>query len=571
MARTDTASVSLNAADITDTVLGQISVRAEEDQSRTAEFTYLPGAGTYAPEDWLGKAVTIDHVSDPDGSPVTSRIFTGFVNWTDLDETTKVLTVRCTDLLQDYFEALTTDAAILAVITGAKLEDDVFGEREDGWQRAQDALSTVRKSVAKSRAGVVTLTDWAAKGTADFAYTSSGYLHESPIVTFSERREITNSIVLSYQYRYTRNKIREHAFGWAAGPDGGTTPWPTWCDWYENGHDLQTTENIENAGRGTGWPVVGAFVYTHHPVKGTYSCSGGPVVWFGIRVEGPADDDAAQEEARKKIAYTAAWTGRKRFAQTITEAYAITVACAGSVAKYGSIIGEDGAVYSPESDDSGFESSADTEIPAGYSQDAIGDYISDQGDRDKSDDIVECLMQLADNKIAGSHRRNYVEWRTPIEPTIDLDHTAQITAGNVTAKGKAIQIGHDLDMERGEFTTTIKIACSRGGGGSSDSLAAPAPPSTAPTHGAPAGSTQLTNYYGGANDSEDWDDADHEDESYVSGNQSIILTADPAKIYPHRVHVIGPEIEAEARDAVEAGATPSYNVAVPDDVLTVTL
>jgi hypothetical protein len=564
VARTWSVSVSLSAADITARLTGPIEIRAEENQARTATLSFLPAAGSYDPEDWIGAAVTIDHVADPDGTPVSTRVFTGYVNWPDLDETRSVLTLNCSDLLQEYFEDLADDAAIIAVITGSKLSDAVFGLREDGWQRTQDALQTVRAEVHKDRAGTVTLSDWAAAGTADYAYTSSGYLHASPRVTFAQRRELVNSVTLTADYRFTRRKIREHGFGWGMGK--------TWCQWYVNPHDLPTTDMIEQAARGAGWPISGAIFYTHHPELGLYYCNGNPVGWGGVAPDSSdPTDPAAQEEARKKIALSASWTGRKRFAQTITETYEMTVVSPASVGMFGEIVGEDGASLQTDSDDTGWEDSGNTDIPAGFAGDAIGDYIYDEDDRTESANMLECLLQLADHRIAASHRRNFVEWQVPIEPELDLAHTAQITAGRVSAKGKVAQLGHLLDLPNGRAVTTVKIACSRGGAGDQDDLTAPSAPDTSPTHGAPASATSLQTYIGGNDTVDDWVDGDYDGASYFSGNQGWITTVDVNKIYPQRVQVVGPEIEEEARQSVSASVQPVYGVAVPDDTLTVTL
>lgn len=564
MARTWSATVTVGGADVTASVTGTIQVRAEENQARTADVSFLPATGTFDPEDWIGVAVLIDHVADPDGTPASTRIFTGNCNWPELDDTTSVLTLHCSDLLQESFEAM-DDATILSTITGSKLSDEVFGEREDGWQRAQDALTTVRSEIHKSRTGTLTLTDWAAKGTADYGYTSSGYLHESPRVTYAQRRELVNSISLEYQHRYDRFKIRNHDFSWSHG---------NFCGWLTGDFfPLPKTEMVKTAIEGAGWPVHGNIVFTHLPEQGTYNCGGTQIIWGGVVPDtgGIVIDTAAQEELRTGLAFSATWAARKRFVQTITEDYSITVSCAGSITLFGTAVGEDGANLSVDSNGNEWADSDDTDIPAGFTQDAIDDYVADQMTRADSDNVVECLIQHADHRIAGSHRRNYVRWQVPCEPALDLEHTAQITAGKVTAKGKVFQVQHTLDLVAGSAITAVQIACSRGGGGTSDALDAPTPPSTAPTHQAPATSTTVDTHIGGNDTVADWDDADYDGESYVSSNQGVISTVNPLKIYPRRVQIVSPEIEVEATQSGDYTATPTYAVAVPDDTLTVTI
>lgn len=564
MARTWTVTVTVGGVDVSASVTGTIQVRAEENQARTADVSLLPAAGSYDPEDWIGVAVLLDHVADPDGTPVSTRIFTGNCNWPELDDTTSVLTLHCSDLLQESFEAM-DDATILSTLTGSKLSDEVFGEREDGWQRAQDALSTIRGEVHKSRTGALTLTDWAAKATADYSYTAAGILHETPRVTYAQRRELVNSISLAYQFRYDRFKLRNHDFSWSHG---------NFCAWLTGDFfPLPKTEMFKAAISGAGWPVHGNIGFTHLPEAGTYDCGSGPILWGGVVPDtgGLVIDLAAQEELRTGLAFSASWSARRRFVKTITEDYSITVSCAGSITLYGTAVGEDGASLLVESNAAEWTDTDDTEIPAGYTQDAIGDYVSDQMTRADSDNAVECLIQHADHRIAGSHRRNYVRWQVPCEPALDLEHTAQITAGKVTAKGKVFQVQHTLDLVAGSAITAVQIACSRGGGGTSDALDAPTPPSTAPTHQAPATSTTMDTHIGGNDLVLDWDDADYVGESYVSSNQSTISTTDPNKIYPRRVQVVSPEIEVEATESADYTDSPSYAVAVPDDTLSVSI
>lgn len=565
MARTWTVTASIGATDISALITGEVAISAEENQARTATISFLPASGSYVPEDWIGAAVTINYVSSPDASPVSTRVFTGFVNWPDLDETTGVLTLNCSDLLQEYFEDLTTDAQILSVITGAKLADEVFGERDDGWQRAQDALSTVRAEVHKSRTGAVTVTNWAAKATADFVYTQSGYVHETTRVAFNERRSLVNKISLSFEYRYNRHKMRVHSWNWNQGA--------VFCDWVDDQFPWHpSTDMFRTAADGAGWAIVSGMSFDRFPERGNYYCGAQLFQWLGAVADiGGTYDLTAQEEMNNRLAFGASWAACKRFAQTITETYSIDVSSSGSVALFGEIPGEDSASFDVESDDSGWESSDGTSVPAGFSADAIGDYVQDQGDRTGSDNAVVCLIQHADHKIAGSHRGNYVEWQAPIEPALDLDHTAQITSPRVTAKGKVVQIGHTMDLSEGRAVTAIKIACSRGGGGAQSSLAAPTPPSTAPTHTAPDSSTGMDWYIGGTDAAADWSDAAHENESYVSSNIATQTTSNPDKIYPRRVHVVTPEIEDEARDNLEASSSPSYNVSIPDDLLSVSI
>jgi hypothetical protein len=112
--------------------------------------------------------------------------------------------------------------------------------------------------------------------------------------------------------------------------------------------------------------------------------------------------------------------------------------------------------------------------------------------------------------------------------------------------------------------TVVTLAVPRGGGGTSDTLSAPAAPDTDCTHAPPSASTTLDTHIGNddtaPNDDPSW-------EGLVTNYETAHGTPTAEQIYQERWNVTGPDIEDLARAAAEATTQATYNVAIPDGVI----
>lgn len=543
-------SVNLGGVDISSRLTGQITVEAEASTARIGAFIMVPPTGSINPGDWVNSPVTIDHINDPDGVPVVERLFAGFVNRSDYDPVTGIVAFNCTDHLQNHFETM-TEAQILAAIPGGRYSTAVFGDRKDGWSQALDVLNTVSKDYDLNRDGITpTVTDWESKPSPDFSYDESSIIDGSVQLELIRLRDLVNKVVISSKYRYTRLHHRQHRYTWDA--NIGFNPSFEFCDYFFDSYELPTRDMIQSAAEGAGWNVRGGEInFESLPDTGSYTCGGGPVGW------------AITEELQNQLVVEASWFAAKRWSQTITERYTVTVQESGSITQHGELLLEDGAGERTEFDDAGWDASTGSQIPDDFSQNVIDDYTQDQIDRTVSDNMLLTLIQVADVDIKNAHRQNFVTWRTELEPTIERSHTAEMNGATIQARGKLFQYIHTMDIDAGSAITEIKIAVSTcWPGGSQDIFSVPAAPDTQPTHPMPDTGTNLPNRIG--ND----DTAPSFDEEWVGSTGDFTVaqgTPNEEQMYPRRFRIVTPDIEPESRDEVEREVTPIIETkCIPD-------
>jgi len=525
------------------TVSGPVTVEAEENAARVATVTIYSAA---AADSFVGNAVTINY---------GGLIFSGTVNSASANTDRDQVTLSCSDMLQNVMEAK-TEAEILTLIPNGRYSSHVFGDREDGWQQALDVLSTWPGSVHLNTSGTPVVQAWGG---------SPGTVPTHVIDTAHEEslrvRDLTNKIVITFQVRYTRRHHREHTFGW---------DWDhsDFCAWYANSHSLPTREMIQSAAEGAVWKVqTNKVSFTALPDTGLYPCG----AW------------AITDEAQKAIVSAAGWTAARRWSQTVTETYEITVQATGSISSYGEQLKEDGATYSEEYSDEAWDQDqgADTPSGGGWYADALGDMASDEITRADADAAIECKIAQAATRIIETHRRNSVRYTIPCDASTDLD-------------GSIMQFTHNIDPAAGRATTTIKK--SKSGAGSLPSIDTPAVQDTDPTHSAPSSHTDLPTRIGGKPSSPAYDstwtgytgnvsnvegtpsgacvECDHSgwkygptgDCSFATlaecmaahpSNKRRVVNSEGYEVYPDRFRVVTPDIEDEARDEVAPAADES--------------
>jgi len=516
-------------------VAGPVRVEAEENSARVADVTIYASAGT--PETWIGQPITVAF----DGA----TIFTGKVNRPHFDAGKGLLRLSCSDLLQEVFEAK-TEAEILAAIPDGSYSKTVFGDREDGWQQALDVLSTWPGEVHLNAAGTLVAAPWTGGGTSH-GYSAAQHVHGSVRPDFARRRDLVNRVNITFEVRYTRRHHREHVFSW-------TWEHSSFCDWYQNSHDLPTREMIQSAADGAVWKIQGPISFTALPDSGVYACG----AW------------SITDEAQQMYAAAAGWTCVRRWTQTVTETYNLRVESPSSQARYGVIEQEDSGSYHEEYEDSAWDQDEGAETPSGgsWTVNALGDYYSDEITRADAQAAIETLCAIASTRIKETHRRNFVSFDVPLAAGLDVADTASVSSDLISASGKVVQFVHQIDPDAGRAVTTIKIACSRGGGGADETIEAPAAPDTQPTHAAPSASTSLPTRIGGNTG----DPAYDEDWTGYTGNSTLLDAG--AETYPNRFRVVTPDIEDASRDEVTADVAvedATFDVGVPDNPLSISV
>ncbi len=544
-------NITLGGVDVSATVVGQVQVEAEEFASRVATFSIIPASGAIDVNDWTGKAVTINYVTvNSAGAILTdTRIFTGKVDLPIYNPQNGFVTFACTDSLQERFEGM-TDAAILAELTGY-YSTSVFGESEDGWQFAQDVLSTVPKGFDLNADGVTgALTAWEAKATADYSYTEANVISGSVSTDLAKRRNLHNKSTDTFDYRFSRSCHREHSYSWAP---------PSWdfCTYYADSHTLPNRDLINSSASGAGWGLQGGISFGQLPASTAPICGSG--VWV------------ISEDLRGQLAVSAGWTSVKRWAQTVTETYTLTVQAPQSVTHFGEIAITTKGALSTDYSDSSWENSTDLSTPSGSTQNANNDWIIERADRVASVAAMTTKLNLMATDILKGHRENYVFWNIELNPNIERSHTLSINAHlpdgrGIEAKGKAHRVIHSVELSTGRSVTLLAIAVSKTGTATpptADALTPPAAPATVPAISTPAGSTALGTQIGGHTGNP----AHDANEDGYSGNYSVITGGNT---YPVQFKVDTAAIEDAARNEITGATSQTYEIIIPDETLVIT-
>ena len=271
----------------------------------------------------------------------------------------------------------------------------------------------------------------------------------------------------------------------------------------------------------------------------------------------------------------------KRWLQDITETYDIKVVSPASVAKHGELKTDASYALDLEIDEEyetpsqtstiGIDSQTDdseTGSSFGYKAPELGgtningyDNILDPSSRDDFDNAAKTAVAEAKTRIHASHRSNTVVIETLINPTASTSQTLAVNSPEITAKGKVKRVRHVMSNTEGFAFSTIEAAIYQPNvAGQTDDVVAPLTVNTLPDL-SPQGLT-LNSHFGGRTTTKynpDWT-------GYI-GNWSTRTY--PSEWYPDEFRVDFPEIEEAARDSAEFTDAPIYNVAIPQDTLTI--
>jgi len=556
------AIITLNNVDMTVRQSGLVDVEMEEGAASVASFELLPFSGAIDPYEWIGVPVTIDYLTfNSAGDTLTNhRLFTGIVDEPIYDPATRFTRFECTDGLQEFFEQKSF-AQVDAVIGGYH-SDVVFGETEDRWEYAQQRLSTQPASFDFDVYGVGRLTNWQSKAVADLSFSAANIIHESLGLKLISRRDVVNTVNIKFGYRFGRKWLREIGGGWHY-------PRPFY-QFLSDQTFLPNRDMVLNA-LNSGWDIK-SISFNKLPPSGQYTnAEGGQTTW------------KITDELRDYLIFGASFTIAKRWLQDVTEDYTIQVTADASIAKHGVVKADE--FYSLDEDvDEEFEQvseqasvgfsslgdSVDTGSSFGYTPpefggESVGDYdqIIDPISRVDVDNAIKTAIAEARTHILKTHRANAVIIQDLLVPSADTSKTAQVSTGEVAAKGKVKRVHHTLNTSSREALSTIELSLYQPNiaGQADDAVSVPAQINTSPsiqTKGLSLGS-----HFGGRTTEKynpDWT-------GYI-GNWTSARTF-PSEWYPNEFRVDIPEIEDEARDAQEFTGASVYNTAIPQDILTI--
>jgi hypothetical protein len=561
------AVIILNGVEVhEDLIHGGIHIERTEGGASVCNFTlcYKPGAGIQNVETLAGKPVTIDFQT----AAGTFRVYTGVVDIPEINLIEKKITINCTDRRLELINAQLGPI----VPTIGYYSTIIFPEAKDVAEQLEQRLTTIPYSVDFDAFGVFNFTAKRAKSVADFVLTGDDVYDREPSVSYTSRDRIVNKISIKFNYRFPRLHHMQRQFSWVSPIRDNI------CLMLLEGYTLAQRVMIQSAAYSAGWVIIGEINFT--PIQnGGWYCGG--VAWstiqFTTETTGYKKDMSGEyilDANGNKIAEiritggtnlapvfanAATWQASTRWAQTITETYTLTVKAPQSINLYG-IVENDNA-YSAEdnTDASAWENYTVYDNP--FSKIEQTYYVDAAAGRSAFNSAIITALNIAKTTILNSHRDTRVSVNRFLWPQIDLKHTVVIDAPILKARGKVVNIIHDINNSTTEAVTTIVIALSRSIGSQSDTpFTVPPIPGDSVNPG--TGEIVLGNHYG--------EDPEGPGGDTWTGRVGNKIVSGVRTQFAEQFIVRTPDIPAAVRDEKIKASAANYDISIPNDLLEVT-
>lgn len=529
--------VLVGGVNITSQLTGAVTVDREEGAAGIAGFDLFIAPGVaVVPTDWKGRSVTVDYITTSQGVTTEARRFTGQVSIANWDPVTRLLSCECSDQLQQRVEGMTVTA--IDALIGGYWSADVFEpvEGRSHWDYALERLSTRPASLDCSPTGELRVTSWYA-GAPAFVFGPGTTLYQTVKLQQGDLDRTTNRVEIEFSYRYSRLWQRNKNYSWKSPETGLNSGIGGFCLWRTNSHELPTKGMIEEAAAGNGETLINPSYYSL-PLTMADPCGDG-VPWIN-----KFDD----------LLLGVSWIGARRWVQTVTETYRLTLATAAGESEQSRIVQRAG--YTVDIDDDRAQEWVDEPILGGNSG------ASDLDDASRRDAALNVALRTGQTEIIAAHRETTLNWQVPTSLAlgIDLVHTLELADQGAHAVGKCRRIVDSFDLASGEAVTTISIAVMRGGG-VSDVLTLPPRLGEGDAGGGDDYSRTLPTQLGGRLSSPPYD----AELDGFAGNYSS--TTAGTEQFPRRIDAVADEIPAEDRDEHRLEADHLYRVGIPNDTL----
>ena len=528
-AATWTPLVTIAGLPVSDRIIGEIRVDAEEGAARVADLRILPAPGsTFAVSDWVGQPITIAIADNASGTPASiATLFTGLIDTPTLDLVSKTISLRCTDNLQQILDGMSA-AAIDSAITGGYASPVVFDPAARGWSRAQDRLSTVAASLDLDASGTLRMTAWQPAASPHMALTDSHVLDGSIRTSMAGRHQMVNTVAIDFGYRFPRVKAEGYPITYAYVDSSTIASHAAALSWW-----LQRSA-VDAAIRAAGGTIE-SISYT--PLPNTV---------IGGFTPGPSDSLLC-------MGFSALVSFD--YAQTIEEQHTITVVAANSVAAIGamsdrlsgSLEGAYPAIPVAETtmllyanDISGIPPQ-DSATPVSGQTTSANVTLTPDTDRAAANAAMEALIAVAKVRIWASHRGHSVSASVALNPAVDLDKTIDVSVPGLHARGKCRSVTHRMAAGTGQAVSEFSLAiCSVAGTGvSHPETATAAPTGSSPTSSSLAGTPTADFNFLAAED--------------------------------HAITVSFPGVADAERNKATIPIASTYNAPLVEDILTITL
>ncbi len=448
--------VEVAGVDVSDSVLGEVTVEAEESAARVADLALHQPAGTVVtPGDWIGATVAIWMASAGSGAPTDAvLVFSGIVETPVIVPGSRRIGLRCTDNRQGVLAALSRNQVDESV--PGWFSNAVFDDGATSLTHVADLLSTIPYALDIKPGLGLRMTPWAAKPTADLSFDDDDVLAESVEYSPPDRGGMVNRVTISFGYRFPRQKCE----GYSIGYDRIALDMTSFGQWVKDGNYIlqraAVTAAIEKSGAAIvdiAWREIPT-----HPVK----LPGTDGYWLPT----PAQHNLLCMGFGAVVSFD--------FNQEQTDRYTVTVENTASIERIGVVSAEmSGAMEGVWDDPTAAEHAVllwkkkITTIPprstapvsVGFIN-AIDAELTNDTNRDSAAGSVMTLIAVARTKIAAAHRQHAVRAAVAARPSLDLDQTIAVDASGVTAKGKVRHLRHRFDADSGRAITEFTLAVS---------------------------------------------------------------------------------------------------------------
>lgn len=557
-----------------DKLHGNINVTFTENDAPQLSFTIIPDNGVQDLRDYRGKVV-VYKIRTASG---TFPIFAGRINTPEVEIVDQKITLNCSVDIEQLIDDTFTASELAKV---GYYNNSVFSKPKTTLQELRDRISTVPKTLIVDASGIPDVIDIAAKASADFTLGNSDVYRRDVMFKFGSKQRYINKININVDYTFQRLHHQEVTYQ-------TTSPHTTICQMLTGGYTPLQRQLVYSAVQGSDWPVKSGITFGDIYPSGYYKCGDATVGWSTISCTGTTAPTGATTDGNEQLEYTAqactnlattlctsaSWIATKRYAQNIKHSYTITVQAPQSQSEFGNKEQDDNFSYSDTFESEVWEDydAYTTRVPSGLSQSGSqgGNFwIDATTDKKTFNSSMNILLNRAKSEILKSHREDRVLFTRSLWPNISLKHTVYLNADRIEAKGKVYSYTHSINIGTGEATTRVELALSRSVGSTSDStLTLPTAPTSTPSY--PTATVSLPGHYGEdpelTSGSEDWVGhiANKLIWTYTSGKPDLRMTQ-----YPVRFIYDTPEVPSSLRDQSELTATASYNVAIPNDTLTI--
>lgn len=445
--------VRVDGVDVTSSVIGTVTVEAEEDAARVADFAlHKPHGTVVTPSQFIGLPVEIwlDAVGGGSAMPV----FSGVVDTPELRPASGLVGLRCTDNRQGMIAALTAEQ-LSALLPSAYYSPVIFDDGASMATRAADLLSTFPASLDVSPSGSLRVTDWG-QSAAALSFDEDSILDGSLAYDPADRSSVINRVDVRFNYRFPRDRCEAYLIGF----DPILSAMTTFGQWVKDGGQFLQRETVIDAIERSGASIA-SIEWIELPTRAV-RLPGTDGYWL----PNPAQHNLLCTGFGAVVTFD--------FGQDAEDQFAVSVVNPASIARLGtlrmdmtgSLQGSSGDPTAAEHAQllwkkkiSGIPPRSTVPILVGYINSADGE-LAEGTDRTAADDAIECLTAVARVKIIASHRRHTVRASVPANPVVDLDKAIAIDAGGIVAQGKVKSLRHVFDTDAGSAITEFSLAIS---------------------------------------------------------------------------------------------------------------